>query len=90
MFKTVSRWLRIVSSVVNNRMHRRQIDAFVARNHEALNESIAQSRAEVTQGIYSKRTVAEIIADGRKRFETAEQVANPDRKLTRPTKRPAN
>ena len=67
-----------------------QIDAFVARNRDALNESIAQSRAEVAQGIYSKRTVAEIIADGRKRFETGENVSDPDQARARPTTRPAN
>lgn len=43
------------------------VDAFVARNREALNQSIKQSRREVAQGLQATRTVDDIIADGRKR-----------------------
>jgi hypothetical protein len=43
------------------------VDAFIARNRDALNESIETSREEVARGIYSKRTVDEIICAGMKR-----------------------
>lgn len=44
-----------------------QIDRFIARNREALNEALRRSRAEVSSGMISKRTVEQIIADGRRR-----------------------
>ena len=47
--------------------HQGDVDAFIARNREALNASIRRSRAEVGKGIQSSRTIDEIIADGRKR-----------------------
>ena len=47
--------------------HKDDVDAFIARNREALNASIRCSRAEVGKGVQSSRTIDEIIADGRKR-----------------------
>jgi hypothetical protein len=47
--------------------HQGDVDAFIARNREALNASIRRSRTEVGKGIQSSRTIEEIIADGRKR-----------------------
>jgi hypothetical protein len=43
------------------------VDAFIARNREALNESIRRSRREVGEGVQDDRTVGQIIAEGRKR-----------------------
>ena len=52
----------------SDELHQADVDAFVDRNREALEESIAISRAEVAQGIYSKRSVDDIIAAGMKRY----------------------
>ena len=38
-----------------------------ARNREALNDSFNESVAELDQGIFSNRTIADVIADGHKR-----------------------
>ncbi|MEO6341233.1 MAG: hypothetical protein ABIO39_14420 [Caulobacteraceae bacterium] len=46
---------------------RDQVDAFIARNREALNESIALSRREAAEGQTSPRTIEDLIADGRRR-----------------------
>ena len=48
-------------------LHQADVDAFISRNRDALNESIEISREEVARGIYSKRTVDDIIAAGMKR-----------------------
>jgi hypothetical protein len=47
--------------------HQDEVDAFVSRNRDALNESIRRSRQEIGEGVYSKRTIDELIADGRRR-----------------------
>ncbi|HEY2710610.1 MAG TPA: hypothetical protein VGI95_21405 [Caulobacteraceae bacterium] len=44
-----------------------QVDAVASRNLADLNASIRVSREEVARGIFSPRTVADIISDGRKR-----------------------
>ena len=44
-----------------------QVDAFISRNREALDESIRQAREQFARGEVSKRTIADIIADGRRR-----------------------
>ena len=48
-------------------LHQADVDAFIARNRDVLNESIRISRAEVARGIHSKRAVADIVAAGMKR-----------------------
>ncbi len=47
--------------------HQGDVDGFVARHRDELNASIARSRGEIDAGAQSRRTVADIIADGRKR-----------------------
>jgi hypothetical protein len=47
--------------------HRDQVDGFIARNREALNASIRQSRGELEHGDTSGRGIDQIIADGRRR-----------------------
>ena len=47
----------------------REVDAFIARNRDALNASIRKSRAEAAQGIFARRSITQIIADGRKRAQ---------------------
>jgi hypothetical protein len=46
--------------------HQSEVDAFIARNQEALNASIRRSRGEMSRGLQSRRTIDDIIADGRK------------------------
>ena len=45
-----------------------EMDAFFARNRDALNESLREVRANLAKGIRAKRTIKEIIADGKKRY----------------------
>lgn len=47
--------------------HQADVDAFVGRNSEALNESIRRSREDVARGVRSRRTIDDIISDGRRR-----------------------
>jgi hypothetical protein len=44
-----------------------QVDAFLARNRDVLNEDLRRSRAEVANGEHSPRSLDEIIAEGRRR-----------------------
>ena len=44
-----------------------QVDAFVARNRDALNESFNESIAELDAGVFSPRTIADVISDGHRR-----------------------
>jgi hypothetical protein len=48
-----------------------EIDAFIARNRDVLNESIHPSLGELSRGIKSKRTIQHVIADGRRRHGQA-------------------
>jgi hypothetical protein len=58
--------LDVVASLAieSDELHQPEIDAFIARNREVLNESIRQSLDELDRGIVSKRTIQDIIADG--------------------------
>jgi dsDNA-binding SOS-regulon protein len=47
--------------------HQGDVDAFIARNRDALNASIKRSRIEVGKVVRSNRTIDEIVAHGRKR-----------------------
>ena len=47
--------------------HQDQVDGFIARNRDALNDSIRRSRKEVEKDIYSTRSIDDIISDGRRR-----------------------
>jgi hypothetical protein len=42
---------------------------FIARNRDALNESIRQSRKQLGKGVHSSRTVDQIVAEGRSRHK---------------------
>lgn len=43
------------------------VDDFIARNRDELNESIRRSRREVGEGVQASRTIGDIVSDGRKR-----------------------
>jgi hypothetical protein len=54
-------------SIEDDERHGDQIDAFIARNRDALNESIREARRQVAAGEVSKKSIDDIIAEGRRR-----------------------
>ncbi|MGD0865012.1 MAG: hypothetical protein ABSA49_05600 [Rhizomicrobium sp.] len=54
--------------IEDDERHRDQVDGYVARNRDALNESIRRSRQEFVEGKISAKTFDDIIAEGRKRL----------------------
>ena len=54
-------------AIEDDERHSDQVDAYIERNREALNESIRKSRKEIADGNGSSRSIDEIIADGRRR-----------------------
>lgn len=56
-----------IPTVEADERHQTDVDAFIGRNRDELNESIRRSRQEVGGGEQSTRTIDEIISDGRKR-----------------------
>lgn len=59
---------RPLPAVEDDERYRDEVDAFVARNRDALNASIRRGRKEVAEGKMSSRTIEDIIAEGRKKF----------------------
>ena len=57
----------VMPAIEPDELSRDQVDAFIARNREALNDSFNESVAELDQGIFSNRTITDVIADGHKR-----------------------
>jgi len=53
--------------IEDDERHGDDVDAFIDRNREALNESIRRSRAEVAEGKASTKNIDAIIAEGRAR-----------------------
>ncbi len=49
-------------AIESDELHQPEIDAFIARNRDVLNESIRQSLDELERGIVSERTIQDIIA----------------------------
>jgi predicted RNase H-like nuclease (RuvC/YqgF family) len=58
---------RAVPAIEDDERHREAVDDFVTRNRDALNNSIRRSRQEVADGKYSRKSLGDIIAEGRKR-----------------------
>ena len=58
-------------AIESDELHQPEIDAFIARNREVLNESIRRSLDELARGIVSERTIQDIIADGMRRHGQA-------------------
>ncbi len=58
-------------AIESDELHQPEIDAFIARNRDVLNESIRQSLDELGRGIVSERTIQDIIADGMRRHGQA-------------------
>ncbi len=58
-------------AIESDELHQPEIDAFIARNRDVLNESIRQSLDELERGIVSERTIQDIIADGMRRHGQA-------------------
>jgi len=60
--------LRPLPAVEDDERYRDEMDAFIARNRDALNDSIRRGRKEFAEGKMSSRTIDDIIAEGRKKF----------------------
>ena len=60
--------VRPLPAVEDDERYRDEVDAFVARNRDALNASIHRGRKEVAEGNLPTDTIEDIIAEGRKRF----------------------
>jgi hypothetical protein len=56
--------------VEDDERHADETDAFITRNRDALNDSLRRSRKEIADGKVSKKTVGEIISEGRARHAT--------------------
>jgi antitoxin ParD1/3/4 len=54
--------------IEDDERHRYQVDGYVARNRDALNESIRRTRQEFAEGKISAKSFDDIIAEGRKRL----------------------
>jgi predicted RNase H-like nuclease (RuvC/YqgF family) len=54
-------------SVEDDERHSDQVDDYISRNRDALNESIRKSRKELAEGKVSKKSISDIIAEGRRR-----------------------
>jgi len=60
-------------AIEHDKRHERDVQGFIARNRDALNASIRKSRAEIARGKVSKKSMNDIIAEGRKQhFEEFE------------------
>ncbi len=58
-------------AIESDELHQPEIDAFIARNRDVLNESIRQSLDELERGVVSQRTIQDMIADGMRRHGQA-------------------
>jgi hypothetical protein len=58
-------------AIESDELHQPEIDAFITRNRDVLNESIRQSLDELERGVVSQRTIQDIIADGMRRHGEA-------------------
>ncbi len=59
---------RPLPAVEDDERYRDEVDAFIARNRDALNASIRRGRKEVTEGDLPTDTIEDIIAEGRRRY----------------------
>jgi len=57
--------LKDVPAVEADERHQAEVDAFVERNRGPLNASIRRSRAELAEGVQARRTIDDIVKDGR-------------------------
>jgi hypothetical protein len=58
-------------AIESDALHQPEIDAFIARTRDVLNESIRQSLYDLERGVVSQRTIQDIIADGMPRHGQA-------------------
>jgi predicted RNase H-like nuclease (RuvC/YqgF family) len=56
-----------VPAVEDDERHTVDVDDFVSRNRDALNQSIHEARQDVAAGKVSKKTIDDIVAEGRSR-----------------------
>jgi hypothetical protein len=58
-------------AIESDELHQPEIDAFITRNRDVLNESIRRSLDELERGVVSQLTIQDIIADGMRRHGQA-------------------
>ena len=54
-------------AVEDDERHRDEVDDFLSNNRDALNASIKHSREELAKGNISKKSIDDIISEGRKK-----------------------
>jgi hypothetical protein len=54
-------------AVEDDERHGDEVDAYIDRNRAALNESIRKSRKEIAVGKVSKKSIDDIVTEGRRR-----------------------
>jgi hypothetical protein len=57
-------------AVEDDERHTKELGDFIARNRKALNASITQARETTARGHVSKKSIKDIIAEGRRRHAT--------------------
>jgi len=60
-------------AIESDELHQPEIDAFIARNRDVLNESIRRALDERERGIVSKLSIQDLIADSLRRHGQAER-----------------
>jgi hypothetical protein len=55
-------------AIEDDERHIDQVDDFISRNSDVLNESIRRSRSEVAAGRSSRKSISKMIAEGNARF----------------------
>jgi len=55
-------------AIEDDERHADDVGEYLARNRDGLNVSIAKSRAEISKGKISTKSVDDIVAEGRARF----------------------
>lgn len=53
--------------IEDDERYRDQVDGYIARNRDALNESLRRARQEFAEGKVSTKSFDDIVAEGRKR-----------------------
>lgn len=55
-------------AIEDDERHLDSVDDYIAKNAEALNDSIRHSRMQAAEGRVSKKSMSKIIAEGKARF----------------------
>jgi len=56
-----------IPAIEADELHQPEIDAFIARNRDVLNESLQRSYEEIARGEHDTRTIEQIVTEGKQR-----------------------